>query len=491
MKSYLPFALAITLFLPVSRLIAQSEMAETIAMDLFYASGQISNQRPSVTITSGLDLPVRIDPESFSLQVDEKTLALCNSAADSQDAMASILAPAIVQLYTSAFRDTLISQGAFFGYMAGYQTLGEPAAALWANLYRAYPKLSEEIDLETRKSLMDNARQELDQFIPVFQMANYFSVVGQYGYAEIYYEKIKARFPSREIYSNAGVCKALQALDLFGINELKYVYPFVIDLKFRAGTKGEKSMRDSLLLAAAEDFREAIRRDPAYAIGYVNLSCTQSLLKDYSEAIANAKRAQELAEAQNLNRVKGSALIALGIAYAESGEKLQSDAAFSTAADIEDESVQKLVKLNQQEAVASGEEKTFFDEESIGSSTVESMAGEIIYGGGLQQPFYVIPVGKNTNLYVKEEPQYRLIIQKNSADKTNWFFQSSQPGYEGASAGEIQLGSDITEVTDAYGDPATVRKFGRGKFYYYKKSGIIFKINADDAVEGWTLFYDN
>ena len=292
MRPYLLFTLAIAMFLPVSQLFTQSEKAQTIALDLFYASGQISNQRPSVTIASGLDLPVRISPDNYSIQMDEKTLALCNSAADSQDAMASILSPAIVQLYTNASGDTLISQGAFFGYMAGYQTLGEPAAALWAKLYREYPKLSEEIDLETRKSLMDNARQELDQFIPVFQMANYFSVVGQYGYAEIYYEKIKARFPSREIYSNAGVCKALQALELFSIAELKYVYPFVIDLKFRAGKKDEKSMRDSLLLAAAEDFREAIRRDPAYAIGYVNLSCTQSLLKDYSEAIANAKRAQ-------------------------------------------------------------------------------------------------------------------------------------------------------------------------------------------------------
>ena len=492
MKGYPKLFLALLLLLPTTFILTQNEVAQKVALDLFHATGEISKERPEVTITAGLALPVQVDTKAYSIQLEKKALDLCLRAADSKDALAMILAPAITELYLKDIvPDQQVTEGALISYLGGYQTLDTAVTQRWEELYRIYPRLADNLPMASRKEQLVAARTELDNVVPLFELANFFTILGQYEYAGEYYAQIGARFPSREIYSNAGVCKALQALELFGIAELKYVYPFVVDLDFRAGQKGEKEVRDSLLLAAAADFREAVRRDPDYAIGYVNLSCTQSLMGDFSAAIANAQKARKLAAAQELDRVTGSALIAEGIALAQSDDQAGADAAFAQAADIEDETVRRLVLLNQGEELPPTEENTsFFDEESIGSTTLESMAAQLRFGGGLEQPYLVLPGSGNTNLFIKEDPQFFLLIQQDTLTNSYWFFQSTEPGYTGQSLRDIQLGSDITEVLDAYGDPAVIRKFGRGKCYYYQQSGIIFLLDEKDTVARWTLFHD-
>ena len=253
MKAYTYLLLVAALFL-TSHLFGQVEIAEKVAIELFHANGIISQDRPKVSIGESQNFPTLLDTETQSIQLDKKALTLCMEAKDQENALATLLAPDIATLYGQGNESSLVEETAYIGFMAGYNTLNQEAETLWGRCHEIYPDLSAKISIETRRANMQAAKEKLASFIPVYELANYYMVIGEYKYAEKYFQHIQAKFPSREVYSNLGVSRALQALDLFGIGELKYVYPFLIDLDFRVGSKGEKEDRDSLLMVARDNF---------------------------------------------------------------------------------------------------------------------------------------------------------------------------------------------------------------------------------------------
>ncbi|MEM7366950.1 MAG: hypothetical protein AAF587_00045 [Bacteroidota bacterium] len=497
------FLLTTSLFLYLlsfsNALTAQEFTPQQIAHELFYASGQLSQEKPTIELSTGLSRPTLADKSKHFIQLDKRALEICKNApnGNSTNALASLLSQEIAAMYTETEGKEQYIESVFYGYMASFDPLAKEVEQSWTALYAAFPDLQESRPMETYKAWASEARTELDGYIPLFDMANYFAIVGKYSYSSMYYDKIKARFPSREIYSNAGVSKALQAIELFGIGELEYVYPFVLDLAFQAATKGAKEEREKLLMAATEDFKEAIRRDPEYAIAYVNLSCAQSLLSNYSDAISHAQEAKKLANQQGSLRTEGSALIALGIAYAKSGDNAQSEEAFSAAANMEDASVQELVKRNRGEAVPTEEENQFWEDEAIGEETAEDVANNFLYGGTDIPARHSVVVTDKLTIHVHDAENYSWVLQHDKGedeslpmDDKNWFFQTCKTDYEGESVGEISIGAYRDDVLEAYGAPALVRRAGRSKLYFYRETGIIFRINEDDYVEAWTLFVE-
>ena len=189
MKNILFRVLILTFLATPTQLSAQAETLQQIATELFHASGKISEQRPTVEIKSGLESPAQSFASSKKISIDQRALDLCQKAAEPQDAMATLLAPEIVSLY--APDESQVVQGAFYGFMAGYHTLGEEAIGFWEKLYESFPVLKEKMAFPKRKEWMSKAGRELDAFSPVFETANFFAIRGNYRFAEAYYEKIK------------------------------------------------------------------------------------------------------------------------------------------------------------------------------------------------------------------------------------------------------------------------------------------------------------
>jgi tetratricopeptide (TPR) repeat protein len=99
-------------------------------------------------------------------------------------------------------------------------------------------------------------------------------------------------FPSRENYNNLGVARTLKALQFKVITSEekhypeRFLYPLELENKSRLNIDTTRSIDDNsqemeqLLKDAQKDFQEAIRLDPLFTKGYINLACVLDLLDD-------------------------------------------------------------------------------------------------------------------------------------------------------------------------------------------------------------------
>ena len=117
--------------------------------------------------------------------------------------------------------------GGFFGYVAGYETLNAADRVL-DQIYSTYG-LDENLkgypSLSDRKIIADRSREDLKALIPVFDAGNALLLLGNYIEAAGCFDHIAKSFPSREILNNAGVARALQALNLFESGEVAIRLP--------------------------------------------------------------------------------------------------------------------------------------------------------------------------------------------------------------------------------------------------------------------------
>ncbi len=114
------------------------------------------------------------------------------------------------------------------------------------------------------------------------------------------FDYIARKFPSREILNNAGVARALEAIDLFEEGALRFAYPFELDAqtRLRSGGKADQygyvetggEQRERLLEEAVEKFEKACEKDPDYATACINLACAFGLQGESEDAIHYANK---------------------------------------------------------------------------------------------------------------------------------------------------------------------------------------------------------
>ncbi len=195
-------------------------------------------------------------------------------------------------------------EGAFLGYLAGYQPM-EAGISLLNKVYSdtlggltsntpGYPSL------EDRIAIVKNTAEEMAKITPLFEMAKYLTAVGQYADAVAYLEEVAVKFKSREVYNNIGVLHIFHILQNMREPLTEYEFPLILDAEFRAphpqhvvGEEGtilryeEPSLLShdlcyqnelQLALASAEEyFNKAINFDADYAPAFLNKSITQTL----------------------------------------------------------------------------------------------------------------------------------------------------------------------------------------------------------------------
>ena len=150
----------------------------------------------------------------------------------------------------------------------------------------------------------------------------------QYDVAIKCFENANGKIPFRENLNNIGVAKTLKAIEKLPIEDKshpsRFVYPLEVDFSSRlqnettrGGLDDNSEEMKKLLKDAQKDFEEAIRLDPNFTKGYINLACVLDLLGDPEGAISKVTK-------QLLPKVERESIDAqriLAIAYFHSNVK--------------------------------------------------------------------------------------------------------------------------------------------------------------------------
>jgi len=385
--------------------------------------------------------------------------------------------------------------GGFYGYLAGYDTMGSAPQTIDL-LYAQYQLPDKVPNYPTRlerKAIAERAGANLRKMIPVFEGANRLLVLGKYQEAARLYDQLASAFPSREMFNNAGVAYALEALRLFRPGTLRFAYPFEFDAETRLRGKGGRAKgidrdaerRDRLLHEAADAFDKALQRDREYAVAKVNLAAVNSILGDHDTALVLANQALELAKREGEGLTLANALVARAIAYATGGNPERAQVDFAAARN----SGSRLAALN---LALAGEKGSL-------PAAVERQpppGEEIIAGFSPRTPF---PKDKETTSFTLQgaagdEPALTLLARKGEGWERTLAVTGRRlvsvvatgRGYAGESVRGIRVGATLASLQEKYGEPARTVPARQATWHIYQKSGIA--LDPAQRVAGWLVF---
>lgn len=390
--------------------------------------------------------------------------------------------------------------GGFYGYLAGYDTLGVAPKALEV-IYAAYDlpdKLPNYPSRGERKAIAARVEGNLRKMAPVFEAANRLLLLEKYGEAGRLFEHIAHTFPSRELFNNAGVAHALEALRLFRPGAVRFAYPFEFDAETRLRAKGGRAKggtdefaerRTRLLQKAAESFDKAIQRDRGYAVAAVNLAAVDLLLGDRDSAVILANRGMELASKGNDTLTLADALVARGIAYAEGGNRERAMVDMAAARNMGSFAAAHNLALLQGDQDKTtprpGSETGADQRETIGGVAARDpftrdngVTTFSLKGVDRGEPTITVHSrpgkGREDTLVVSDGRLVRVV--------------ATAKGYDGETARGIRTGSTLEEVRQRYGDPSRVVTSPQGAYYLYRKAEVVFRGNREGKVSGWLIF---
>lgn len=290
---------------------------------------------PQVVVDAGNDsIAAFYEPNSNVISIGERFYDLCRTfGPDSLNALAAVLAHELGHWERNHFYDASPKSereenifrrnipgcvqheerqadylAGFYGQQAGYDPLKIFPEVL-DMIYRKY-ELDDVMEgypsLAERKEIALNARERMEVLGLIYELANNLSLIGKYSWARQCYDVLMEEFQSREIMNNAGVVRALQALELMNDEYAGYICPLMLD----AGTRLNRAeitqqklcriTRDAappddmegawMLDSAVAWFNLAMAVDPDYAPAQINRAAIHILKGEYEKAGALPER---------------------------------------------------------------------------------------------------------------------------------------------------------------------------------------------------------
>jgi len=194
-------------------------------------------------------------------------------------------------------------KGLFYAAIAGYEPF-EVQPKLLDAIYTQY-QLKDVDGYPTkvqRKEIAKNALLKAKRLYETFTLGLKYIQEKDYDKAIEAFNTVNNDFPSRENYNNLGVARTLKALQFKVITSEeihhpeRFLYPLEIENTSRLNKKDtirsfgdDNNNIEQLLKDAQKDFQEAIRLDPTFTKGYVNLACVYDLLENSNAAIGTIK----------------------------------------------------------------------------------------------------------------------------------------------------------------------------------------------------------
>ena len=194
-------------------------------------------------------------------------------------------------------------KGFFYAAAAGFQPHGLQGLLI-GKIYTAYKLSDEQKGYPTKKeriAIANNAEKIAAQLYEYFKNGLIAIENKRYDEAIELFTKANSQVPFRENWNNIGIANTRKALILKENSEdeklfpQKFLYPLEVENKSRLNKEVTRSLDDNseemvqLLKAAQKDFQEAIRLDPNFTKGYINLACVYDLLGNPNAAIGTIK----------------------------------------------------------------------------------------------------------------------------------------------------------------------------------------------------------
>jgi tetratricopeptide (TPR) repeat protein len=393
--------------------------------------------------------------------------------------------------------------GTFYGYLAGYDTLGVAPRAL-EKIYTTFA-LSEQIpnypSKTERIAIAQRQMESLKKLVPVYEAGTRLLILGRYEEAGRLFAHLAQIFPGREMFNNAGVAFALEAVKLLPPRSVPFVYPFELDAETRllnheqqgrraarSGQADDQSARRiRLLRQALSAFEQAIRRDNRYATATVNSAAVQSLMGNQDEAIRLAGSALAAAREGGERVTASHAMVVRGIAWARSENVQKARSELEAARQI----VPELVAAN----IA-----------ALDGRTVTSLAAplndvpaktETISGYPAKEAFANSADAASFTLTPAEKGESTLTIHSRRGkewDSIAIEIDGRRIGtlatgrtYKGSSANGVKIGSPLASLGRFYGSVDRIVPSRQGGWYIYNTSGIVFEVNDMGRVVGWFI----
>lgn len=478
------------------------------------------------------------NPRQNMVALEERAYDLCTALGpDSLDALAALIGHELAHYYQdhgwvgdfgNGFADLEVGQtledlkhstskmieieteadyfGGFFGYIAGYNTLGV-APEILAQIYAEYQlgsNLPGYPSLAERQEIARRSAEKLRQMVPVFEGGNRLLLIKKYPESARCFDYIARTFPSREILSGAGAARALEAIGLFAEGQLRFAYPFELDAetRLRGGKRavefGEiealEKRRARLLAEARELFEAARKKDPAYATAYINLSCVADLQGEREEAALWAQKAVQIARDSGEEVSLANARIARGIAHAHADpadeEAAQQDFEKAKAGN-QSLALLDLAILNSEAAgyvhLVSGERRNPSPDpeqiDGLSAQDCDSICKALdavteVPGVGRSQPAI--------DIYTKQSESWKGWVI--DTGHSTLAFLETQKGYDGQSGQGMRIGTVLAQVLASYGHPTALVAGRQGTYYVCEHARIIFQIDAGGKVQGWMLY---
>ncbi len=511
------------------------QVAQAVFDDIVRAIGD-GRSAPHLRLLSGAgDGALNVawySPKQHAITLEEKAYDLCRAqGADSLAALGFLLAHELAHYYKDhlwgadfgrSFADLDVGKklkaqqlapdklveleteadyfGGFYGYVAGYNTL-DIAGDLLSQIYAAY-NLDEDIEgypsLNERREIARRSAEKLRRLLPIFDAGNRLLILGHAEEAARFFDHIARHFPSREILNDAGVARALEAIQLFPDDALRFAYPLELDThtRLKRGGKADQNgvivaneRRRQLLAEAAVLFEKARQKDPAYATAYINLACVADLQGEPEDAAFWAGKALRIARRQNAALSAANALIIRGIALARSAPADEQGAHADFAAAESGHAV--LARLNlailQGETTdQSGEEKRSPQRETIGGFSA------LDYDHLVDAPDLIADLprlGRSqpaVNIYARQTEGWSGWVVDTGYSAIA--FLETRPGYAGETGRGVRIGDSWAEMSNAYGTATRLIAARQGSYHVYERAGIAFRIDAEERVLGWMLF---
>jgi hypothetical protein len=361
--------------------------------------------------------------------------------------------------------------GAMYAYLAGFG--GEiPVEKILRLIYEEYrPTSAGYPSFTQRLQIIRTTHERVRQLLPLFDAANRCLLIGEYAMAAAVYTRLLHDFPSREVYNNQGVARALRAVDDLPIPPTM-AFPFEIDMESRMqarSTRGEDSEHVGRLLSdARESFQEASRRDTGYIIAQLNLACVEALLAEHGDhalALGIASRARKAATRSGDTRTHAAALGVQGLIRVLHGEERAGASLLQEAENTWPGLPFVRRSLISGEA-STGSHRTRTD------AAYPTVAAEEIAGLNPEHPPSLTPhameEGGRIFWAVRSEAEYHCVTFRDLDDDAGDIVMlATAPGYPGSSARGVRIGSPITALRDAYGEADAVLAIPKGTVHRY------------------------
>lgn len=402
--------------------------------------------------------------------------------------------------------------GGFYGYVAGYNTYTVLPQVL-EKLYAAYnmpdnipgyPSKTQRIEIARKKM------EEVRKWVGVFNAGEFLFAIGQFNQAGCSFAYLSEKFPSKEVYNNAGVCYLFRAKSFMETEDLPFMLPIDFDpntnLKssLRSGNIDEQQKNDSIRYyaeLAISFFEKAKRTAPDYYHGQLNLGFGYLLVNKNGSALDVA---QELLQKPAVKADKNTLSKTYTLKAIAEWKNRSEEAgnSFSIARRIDDNPITSLneetfKKINKSllQDIYDGfwrffnnEEEKYYQGEKTANPLFEKIGDKnpktFVPNAGSKVKNTVTPEGIIINHY--EDNATTDIVVSTSSQQTT--FICTQSAYTGKSAQGIAIGAPEELVKEKYGQPTEILNVLNGNYYIYKKTKIAFHISATGKVVKWFLY---